>query len=212
MHSLNKVFLLGAVMLLLATGAWSWETAKNRQMEMAALALPTGSRADWQQWDSFLTNVVKKLGQDFRPDQRDQLSEMFIDARYQLVQALSSGASDPVPQLFTDAWSRLAPIMKQATPGASQQTASQYTSFIGAMDAASSFSGIGQRFGVFRVTPDALRGASPRKEQADGGAQSVRLKDFVMNTRAHLADAKGNDLAEQLGAHGLTDSFSAMTC
>jgi hypothetical protein len=30
-------------------------------MRVAALALPTGSRADWQQWDSFFTNVVKKL-------------------------------------------------------------------------------------------------------------------------------------------------------
>jgi hypothetical protein len=73
---------------------------------------------------------------------------------------LNSGASDPVPQLFTDAWGQLAPLLKQAIPGASQQTASQYTSFIQAMDAASSVSGIGQRLGVFRITPDALRGAS----------------------------------------------------
>jgi hypothetical protein len=140
-------------------------------MQMAALALPTGARADWQQWDSFLTNVVKKLGQEFRPDQRDQLSEMFLDARYQIVQALSSGASDPVPQLFTDAWSRLGPILKQAIPGASQQTASQYTSFTRAMDAASSISGIGQRLGIFRITPDALRGAA--KLLGAGGADPL---------------------------------------
>jgi len=171
MHSLNKMFWLPAVVLSLATAAWSWETAKYRQMQMAALALPTGTRADWQQWDSFLTNVVKKLGQDFRPDQRDQLSEMFLDARYQLVQALRSGASDPVPQLFTDAWSRLAPILKQAIPGASQQTASQYTSFIRAMDAASSVSGIGQRLGIFRITPDALSGAA--KLLGAGGADPL---------------------------------------
>lgn len=160
MRFLNKISLLAAVILLLATGARSWEAEKKRQTQLAALALPTFARADWQQWDAFLTNVIKKLAQDFRPDQRDQLSEVFLDARYQLVQALSSGASDPVPQLFTDAWSRLAPIIKQAIPGASQQTASQYTSFIRAMDAARSFSGIGQRLGVFRITPDALRGAS----------------------------------------------------
>ena len=171
MHFLNKIFLLGALLLLLGTGAWSWETAKNRELQMAALALPTGARADWQQWDSFLTNVVKKLGQEFRPDQRDQLSEMFLDARYQIVQALSSGASDPVPQLFTDAWSRLGPILKQAVPGASQQTASQYTSFIRAMDAASSVSGIGQRLGIFRITPDALRGAA--KLLGAGGADPL---------------------------------------
>ncbi|MGH7809730.1 MAG: hypothetical protein ACREP5_05570, partial [Candidatus Binatia bacterium] len=160
MHFLNKISLLAAVILLLATGAWSWEAENKRETRLAALALPSLARADWQQWDAFLTNVVKKLAQDFRPEQRDQLSEVFLDSRYQLVQALSSGASDPVPQLFTDAWSRLAPLLKQAIPGASQQTASQYTSFIRAMDAASSFSGIGQRLGVFRITPDSLRGAS----------------------------------------------------
>jgi hypothetical protein len=130
------------------------------KVQVAALASPFGARADWQQWDSFLTNVVKKLGENFSPDQRDQLSEAFLDARYQLVQAITSGASDPVPQLFTDTWSRLSPILKQAIPGAAQQTASQYTSFIGAMDAANSLSGIGQRLGIFRITPEALRGAA----------------------------------------------------
>jgi hypothetical protein len=160
MRFLNKISLLAVVLSLLATGAWSWVSEKKRETQLAALALPTLARADWQQWDAFLTNVVKKLAQDFRPDQRDQLSELFLDSRYRLVQALSSGASDPVPQLFTDAWSGLAPLLKQAIPGASQQTASQYTSFIRAMDAASSLSGIGQRLGVFRITPDSLRGAS----------------------------------------------------
>jgi len=35
------------------------------------IALPGGLQADWQQWDSFLTNVVKKLGADFQPALRD---------------------------------------------------------------------------------------------------------------------------------------------
>ncbi len=65
-----------------------------------------------------------------------------------------------MPQLFADAWNRLAPILEQAIPGASQSTANQYASFIRAMDAASSFSGIGQRLGIFRITPDALRSAA----------------------------------------------------
>jgi transglycosylase-like protein with SLT domain len=146
--------------LLPVSGLRAGEASKPGQLQVAALALPFGARADWQQWDSFLTNVVKKLGENFQPDQRDQLSEVFLDARYQLVQALSSGASDPVPQLFIDTWNRLSPVVKQAIPGAAQQTAGQYTSFIRAMDAASSFSGIAQRLGIFRITPDALRGAA----------------------------------------------------
>src|SRR5512135_311465 len=106
-----------AAALLAGHEVLSGETGKLAQRQVAALALPFGARADWQQWDSFLTNVVKKLGENFSPDQRDQLSEVFLDARYQLVQALSSGASDPVPQLFTDTWGRLAPVVKQAIPG-----------------------------------------------------------------------------------------------
>jgi hypothetical protein len=103
---------------------------------------------------------VKKLGEGFQAAQRDQLVDTFIDARYQLVGALRSGISDPVPQLFTDTWSRLSPIIKQAIPGAGQLRAGQYTSFTSAMDAVSSFGGLGQSLGLFRIAPDALRGAA----------------------------------------------------
>src|ERR1700693_3780863 len=93
--------IISLTMLLLATELWAQERTKPASPQLAALALPTGARADWQQWDSFLTSVAKKLGQDFRPEQRFQLTDTFLDARYQLVQALRSGSSDPVPQLFT---------------------------------------------------------------------------------------------------------------
>lgn len=180
----SAIALAAAVMLSLASGGWPSE--KRGEIRTAALALPTGPRAGWQQWDSFLTNVVKKLGEEFRPDQRDQLSEVFLDARYQLVQALRSGASDPVPQLFTDAWHRLEPILKQAISASSKQTADRYTSFIRAMDAASSFSGIGQRLGIFRITPDALRGAA--KLLGAGGADPLA---YVLDVDAGLRGLLG---------------------
>ena len=102
----------------------------------------------------------KKARRGFRPELRDRLAETFLDARYQLTSVLSSGAADPVPQLFADAWNGLSPLLKQAVPTASQPTASQYTNFIRAMDTANSFSGIGQSLGIFRITPDALTGAA----------------------------------------------------
>jgi len=162
------------------------EAVKAKEVQLAALALPFGARADWQQWDSFLTNVVKKLGENFQPAQRDQLSEVFLDARYQLVQAAYSGASDPVPQLFVDTWNRLSPIVKQAIPGAAQQTAGQYTSFIRAMDAASSVSGLGQRLGIFRITPDALRGAA--QLLGAGGADPLA---YLLDVDTGLRDLLG---------------------
>ena len=151
---------VAGVLALTAPQLRANEAPKFSKMRLAALALPTGANADWRQWDSFLTNVVKKLAESFQPTQREQLSDAFLDARYQLVDMLKSGSSDPVPQLFTDTWTRLSPIVKQAIPGAASQTASQYTSFVTAMDGVTSLSGIGQRFGFFRITPDALRGAA----------------------------------------------------
>ena len=149
-----------SVMALISTGLSAREAPKSVDRRLAALALPTGARADWQQWDSFVTFAVKRLGQELRPEQREQVSEVFFDGRYQLVQALSSGASDPVPQLFTETWARLSPIVKQAVPGLSQQSAGQLTSFVTVMDGIKSLADVGGQFGLFRITPDALRGAA----------------------------------------------------
>jgi hypothetical protein len=135
---------------------------------------------------SFITNVVRKLGAEFQPALRDQLAETFLDSRYQIVQAVNSGVSDPVPQLFTDTWKRLSPIMKQAIPGISQQTADQYTSFIRAMDAATSFSGIGQSLGLFRITPDTLRGSA--RLLGAGGADPLA---YVLDVDAGLRELLG---------------------
>jgi len=149
-----------ALWLIGAAHARVFAADDNDEARLAALALPGAAQADWRQWDSFLTNVVKKLGAEFQPALRDRLGETFLDSRYQLAGLLRSGSADPVPQLFTDAWQRLSPLIKQAIPAANQTNAAQYASFIRAMDAASSFSGIGQRLGIFRLTPDALRGAA----------------------------------------------------
>ena len=127
---------------------------------VAQLGLPLGESADWRQWDSFLTHVVKKLGADLAEPRRERLREMFLDSRYQLVQALSLGSSDPVPRLFLDAWSRLGPIVKQALPELPRQTAAQYTGFISAMDGVTSLGGFAQEFGLLRVPPDVLRRAA----------------------------------------------------
>jgi len=148
------------IAILFTTGLWAIEAPRPADTRLAALALPTAARADWQQWDSFLTNAVKKLAEQLRPEQQEQVSEVFLDARYQLVQTLSAGVSDPVPQLFSGTWERLSPIMKQAVPGLSQQSASQFTGFATAMDGIKSLTDIGSQLGFYRITPDALRGAA----------------------------------------------------
>jgi hypothetical protein len=76
------------VLLPFTVPAREGESSQSSLPRLAALALPTGTRADWQQWDSFLTNVVKNLSENFQPALRDQLGEFFLDSRYRLVDAL----------------------------------------------------------------------------------------------------------------------------
>jgi hypothetical protein len=50
---LKHVLALAAVTVFLAATVGAAETEKGAGSRLAALALPTGPRADWQQWDSF---------------------------------------------------------------------------------------------------------------------------------------------------------------
>ena len=203
-----------AVIALVAAGLWAREAPKSSDQRLAALALPIGANADWQQWDSFLTSIVKKLGESFQPTQQEQLGDAFLDSRYQLVQALSSGSSDPVPQLFVETWNRLSPIVKQAIPGAASQTASQYTSFVTAMDGVTSLSGIGQRFGFFRITPDALRGAAKLLGTSDADPLAYNLSvdsglRSLLGFTGQLPAANPSPLLEQGRWQRLQDKGSA---
>ena len=148
------------LLLLLTAGLAAQPATRARDARLVQLTVPAGQGADWQQWDGFLTTVVKKLADDLPAPRRDQLGELFLDSRYQLSQALSLGTSDPVPGLFLDTWSRLAPLLNQAASGLSPQVAAQYKSFVTTMDAAASLTSLGQRFGLVQITPDMLRSAS----------------------------------------------------
>jgi hypothetical protein len=68
----NSIGLVVTIALFVGS-LWAQDARSAQPARLAALALPFGQRADWREWDSFLTNVVKKLGQDFSADQRDQL-------------------------------------------------------------------------------------------------------------------------------------------
>jgi Transglycosylase SLT domain len=158
---LSKALSVATILLLLPTAELAAQPVPPpRDTRLAQLTAPAGKGADWQQWDGFLTTVVKKLADDLPASRRDQLGELFLDSRYQLTQALSLGTSDPVPGLFLDTWSRLGPLLNQAGSGLSPGVAAQYKSFVTTMDTAASLTTMGQRFGLVQITPDMLRGAS----------------------------------------------------
>ena len=155
---------LTAVVALLAIFAAPGGAAQNppdRRLA-AAFQLPqlpglpslTGPSADWRQFDAFFTFVVKRFGEDVPPALQDSLADAFLDSRYELTSAVAPGrGGNPVPQLFVDGWRRLSPIMSQALPALPSQTASLYSSFIGAADKLATAGGAG-----LNLTPDALKG------------------------------------------------------
>ena len=173
-----RSFLLGleaTFLVLILASPPAADEAKTPQMKLAAaFQLPqlpglSGPSADWRQWDSFFTFIVKQFGQELSGDLKDSLGEVFLDSRYELTSAIASaGGQNPVPELFLSGWKRLSPIANKALPGLSQQTASRYASFISAADKLAAVAPQASQLGLLQLTPDALRGMARLLEP--GGA------------------------------------------
>jgi hypothetical protein len=147
--------------LILVAPVYAEQSEEHIQLA-AAFELPqipglpslTGPSADWRQFDSFFTFVVKRFGDDVPANLKDSLGDAFLDSRYELTGAIAPGRGrNPVPELFVNGWRRLSPIINQALPALPQQTASLYSNFIGAADKLALTGSAG-----LNLTPDALRG------------------------------------------------------
>ena len=121
--------------------------------KVPGLSSLTGPSASWQQFDSFFTFVVKRFGDDVPANLKDSLTDAFLDSRYELTSAVAPGkGGNPVPQLFTNSWKRLSPVITQSLPSLPKQTAGLYSSFIGAANKLVGTGGAG-----LNLTPDALK-------------------------------------------------------
>jgi hypothetical protein len=73
--------------------------------------------ANWQMMDAMLTFAVKHYANTTQQQElRDTLAEIFLDARYRLVDALTKQVTrrnDPVRHWFIDSWQELAPVLRQ---------------------------------------------------------------------------------------------------
>ena len=155
---------IGLFIALAIEPAGAEEAAESRLA--AAFQLPqvpglSGPSADWRQWDSFFTFVVKRVGENMPADLKDSLADAFLDSRYELTNAIAPGkGGDPVPQLFVNGWNRLSPVLNKALPGLPQQTASQYKNFISAADKLAAVAGQQglQQLGLLKLSPDVLSG------------------------------------------------------
>ena len=113
----------------------------------------------WQQWDAFLTFVVKASARDTTRDaSRSALFDVLLSARYDIVAILASPPQgpDPVPKLFVQTWDRLAPVLRDMQTGLPGETALQYLSFIAAADALKGIQSLGPGTGL-DLSADGLR-------------------------------------------------------
>jgi hypothetical protein len=161
---MSVLSLIASLVLIHTQGVQGEEATKPEVLELAAaFQLPqlpslSGPSADWRQWDSFFTFVVKRFGQDLPGNLKDPLGGAFLDSRYELTSAVAPGkGGNPVPQLFLNSWKRLSPIMNQALPGLPKQTASQYASFIGAANKLAATGQTGFQSGLVSLSPDVLK-------------------------------------------------------
>ena len=111
-------------------------------------------------WDGFITYVVKHAGtQTSDAELREQLLEVLLEAREELVAALaapSSGESDPVRPLFLASWRRLAGVLRDLGAQVGDRGALRYLGFIAAADALTALDQLGPDFGL-EMTSDGLR-------------------------------------------------------
>jgi len=105
----------------------------------------------WQQWDAFVTFVIKASARESTRDAtRSALLDVLLSARYDIVEILAATPEgpDPVPQLFAQTWERLAPVLREMQTGLPGETALQYLSFIAAADALKAIQGLGPGAGL----------------------------------------------------------------
>ncbi len=115
-----------------------------------------------QQWDAFLTFVIKITGQDTKvAELRQTLLTILLEERYAMLDALANpevGARepDPVRPLFLRAWSRLAPVLRQVSERLPADEALRYLSFISAGDALAALEQLGPDYGI-EISAEGLR-------------------------------------------------------
>lgn len=72
---------------------------------------------NWQMMDAMITFAVKRYANATNEQKlRDTLAEIFLDARYRLVDALTmpvTATNDPVRHWFIDSWQKLGPVLRQ---------------------------------------------------------------------------------------------------
>lgn len=167
-------------------------TAAMALAEAAPAAAPAGPEAPLteaeieaftarlDQWDGFLTFVIKELGRNsLRPIVRDALLETLLEARYEILDSLDQPArgQDPVRRLFVETWQRLWPLAEEIGGELPGGGAIRVVSFIAAGDALAVLDQAGPSFGI-EISADGLRRLA-RLIQPEVAGDPLERTDFI---------------------------------
>ena len=184
-----RILKLALISIFVITPLRASEAASQQGVQLAAAA-PAGERANWQQLDAFITFITKRFGHDLTGNLRDDLIDVFLDARYDLVRALTPSESAPrdvVPGLFLSTMTRLSPILRQGALRLPSSSANQFANFAVAVDKVTMLGGIGIQLGFVTITPDMLRGLARIAEPS----LAVDPVDYQVDFDAALRDLLG---------------------
>jgi hypothetical protein len=117
-------------------------------------------RAALERWDGFLVFVVKDLALHADPEVRDELLELLLTSRQELLAVLVSTPQpgvDPVRQLYLDAWNRLRQVVRRAAEGGGlRPRALRWITFLAAGDMLAALDSAGPSLGL-EISADGLR-------------------------------------------------------
>lgn len=132
-----------------------WEAAEEPPLSDEELA---EWDAAWRAWDGFATWLIKDLSAPASPEVREALVQVLVDARYSLRDALAEDRpdQDAVRRLFLDAWSQLAPLLRDNPIELPGMRSLQLATFLSAGDALQAIDSAAPHLGV-SLDSNALR-------------------------------------------------------
>ncbi len=146
---------------------------------------------NWQQWDRFLVFIVKTAARDILvADEKDQLLDVLIQTRYDLVDVLQTGnvrSAEALRQSFVTTWQLLRPVFRHLSENLTGSKSLRLLSFITAADALETLGDLERVIG-WNISVDGLRqlariliedqSVDPLSEAPDSDGEMRELFEF----------------------------------
>ena len=146
---------------------------------------------NWEQWDTFLAFVVKTAAKDILDaEEKDQLLDILIQTRYDLVDVLRNGnvrSAEALRESFIATWRLLGPVFRNMSQNMHGGKSLRFLGFIAAADALEALGQLGHVTG-WDISVDGLRqlariliddaGIDPLERQPDADPDLRELFDF----------------------------------